>query len=61
MKRSIGSAMLVIAFVAIALAGFATLAGAQTASALWPHYTVTNLGTLGGSIGDGYGGVSNNG
>ena len=43
--------MLVIAFLAIALTGFATLAGAQTASAPLPHYaviTVTNLGTLDG-------------
>ncbi len=61
MKRSIGPAMLVIALGAGALTGFATLAGAQTASTSWPHYTVTNLGTLGGSVGDGYGGVSNNG
>jgi probable HAF family extracellular repeat protein len=54
MKRSIGSAM-----VLIALAGFATLAEAQSFSAP-PHYTVINLGTLGGSVGDGYGGPSNN-
>jgi probable HAF family extracellular repeat protein len=56
MKRSIGLAMLVIA-----LAGFATLAGAQTASASEPRYTVINLGTLGGSVGDGYGGPTDNG
>jgi probable HAF family extracellular repeat protein len=61
MKRSIGPARLVIAFVAVALTGFATLARAQTVSASWAHYTVTNLGTLGGSVGDGYGGVANNG
>jgi probable HAF family extracellular repeat protein len=71
MKRSIGPAMLVNAFVAIALTGFATLAAAQTASAPpphyanAPHYTVINLGTLGNS--QGYGsysfgsGVTNNG
>jgi hypothetical protein len=53
MKRSIGPAMLVIALGAGALTGFATLAEAQTASANpphyanAPHYTVTNLGTLG--------------
>jgi probable HAF family extracellular repeat protein len=61
MRRSIGPAMPVIAFIAIALAGFTTLAEAETASASWPHYTVINLGTLGGSLGDGYGGVTNNG
>jgi probable HAF family extracellular repeat protein len=61
MRRSIGPAMPVIAFIAIALAGFTTLAKAETASASWPHYTVINLGTLGGSLGDGYGGVTNNG
>jgi hypothetical protein len=44
MKPSIGPGMLVIA-----LTGFATLAEAQTVSASWPHYTVTNLGTLGGA------------
>ena len=55
MKRSIGTAMLVIA-----LTGFATLAEAQTASAP-PHYTVINLGTLGGSQSNGYGGVTNDG
>ena len=56
MKRSIGPAMLVIA-----LAGFATLAEAQTVSGPPPHYTVINLGTLGGSQSNGYGGVTNNG
>ena len=61
MERSVGSAVLAIAFGPIALAGFATLAKAQTASASWPHYTVTNIGTLGGSESNGYGGVSNNG
>ena len=61
MRRSTGPAMPVIAFIAIALAGFTTLAEAETASASWPHYTVINLGTLGGSLGDGYGGVTNNG
>jgi uncharacterized membrane protein len=66
MKRSIGPARLVIAFVAIALTGFATLAEAQTASANpphyanAPHYTVINLGTLGGSTSYGSG-VTNNG
>ena len=54
MKRSIGTAMLVIA-----LAGFATLAEAQTASGPPPHYAVINLGTLGGSQSNGYGGVTN--
>ena len=39
MKRSIGTAMLVIA-----LTGFATLAEAQRAP---PHYTVVRLSTLG--------------
>ena len=52
MKRSIGSAMLVVA-----LTGFATLAEAQRL----PHYTVTNLGALGGSASNGYGGVTNRG
>ena len=52
MKRGIGPAMLVIA-----LTGFATLAEAKTP----PHYTVINLGTLGGSVADGYGGPTNNG
>jgi probable HAF family extracellular repeat protein len=56
MKRSIGTAMLVIA-----LTGFATLAEAQKVSAPLPHYTVINLGTLGGSVADGYGGVTKNG
>jgi probable HAF family extracellular repeat protein len=56
MKRSIGPAMLVIA-----LTGFATVAEAQTVSGPPPHYTVINLGTLGGSVADGYGGVTNNG
>ena len=61
MKRIIGPAMLVIAFLAIALTGFATPAGAQTASAPLPHYTVINLGTLtGGSTSYGSG-VTNNG
>ena len=55
MKRSIGPALLVIA-----LAGFATLAEAQTVSAP-PHYTVINLGTLGGSASNGYGGVTDKG
>ncbi len=36
-------------------------AEAQTVSASWPHYTVTNLGTLGGNGSNGYGGVTNNG
>jgi probable HAF family extracellular repeat protein len=53
MKRIIGPAMLVIAFLAIALTGFATPAGAKTL----PHYTVTNLSTLGSSQ-QGYGGYS---
>ena len=53
MKRSIGPAMVVIA-----LTGFATLAEAQRAP---PHYTVINLGTLGGSAANGYGGVTNSG
>jgi probable HAF family extracellular repeat protein len=61
MKRSIGPARFVIAFVAIGLAGFATRAGAQTVSANAPHYTVTNLGTLGGSGSNGFGGPTNNG
>ena len=56
MKRGIGPAMLVIV-----LTGFATLAEAQTVSAPRPHYTVINLGTLGGSQSNGYGGVTNNG
>jgi uncharacterized membrane protein len=56
-----GPAMLVIAFVATASTGFATLAKAQTVSASWTHYAVTNLGTLGGSQSNGYGGVTNNG
>ncbi len=55
MTRSIGTALLVIA-----LPGFATVAEAQMVSAP-PHYTVTNLGTLGGSASNGYGGVTNNG
>lgn len=45
----------------IALTGFAALAEAQTASAPLPHYTVTNLGTLGGTESNGYGGVTNGG
>jgi probable HAF family extracellular repeat protein len=61
MKRNIGPAMLVSAFGAVALTGFATPAEAQTASASWPHYSVIRLGTLGGSSSNGYGGVSNNG
>ena len=61
MKRSIGPARLVIAFVAVALGGFATLAEAQAVSAPRPHYTVINLGTLGGSQSNGYGGVTDNG
>jgi probable HAF family extracellular repeat protein len=56
MKRNIGTAMLVIA-----LTGFATLAEAQTVSWPPPHYAVTNLGTLGGSQSNGYGGVTNDG
>jgi probable HAF family extracellular repeat protein len=40
---------------------FATLAEAQTVSASWPHYAVINLGTLGGSQSNGYGGPTNNG
>jgi probable HAF family extracellular repeat protein len=54
MKHSIGTALLVIA-----LTGFATLAEAQTVSWPPPHYAVTNLGTLGGSESNGYGGVTN--
>jgi probable HAF family extracellular repeat protein len=61
MKRSIGTAMLVTALVAGGSTGFATLAGAQTASASRPHYTVINLGTLGGLQSNGYGGPTNNG
>ena len=53
MKRSIRPAMVVIA-----LTGFATLAEAQGAAF---HYTVINLGTLGGSAANGYGGVTNSG
>ena len=56
MKRSLGTAMLVIA-----LASFATLAQAQTASGPPPHYAVIRLPTLGGSQSNGYGGVTNNG
>jgi PEP-CTERM motif len=56
MKRSIGQAMLMIA-----LAGFATLAEAQAVSWPPPHYAVINLGTLGGSQSNGYGGVTNDG
>jgi hypothetical protein len=62
MKRSIGSATLVIA-----LTSFATLAEAQTMSVNPPHYSnapyssVINLGTLGGSVADRYGGPTNNG
>jgi probable HAF family extracellular repeat protein len=61
MKRSIGTAMLVIA-----LTGLAMRAEAQTVSPPphyphHPHYAVTNLGTLGGSQSNGYGGVTNNG
>jgi probable HAF family extracellular repeat protein len=36
-------------------------ADAQTVSASWPHYTVINLGTLGGSSSNGYGGVTDTG
>jgi probable HAF family extracellular repeat protein len=50
-----------IAFGAVALTGLATPAEAQTVSASWPHYTVVNLGTLGGPASNGYGGVTNNG
>lgn len=56
MTRSIGTVLLVIA-----LTGFATLAEAQKVSAPLPHYTVVNLGTLGGSQSNGYAGVTNNG
>jgi probable HAF family extracellular repeat protein len=52
MKRSFGPEMFLIA-----LTGLATLAEAQTP----PHYTIINLGTLGGSVADGYGGPTNNG
>jgi probable HAF family extracellular repeat protein len=55
MKLSIGPVMLVIA-----LPGFATLTEAQTVIAP-PHYTVINLGSLGGSASNGYGGVTNSG
>jgi probable HAF family extracellular repeat protein len=55
MKLSIGPVMLVIA-----LPGFATLTQAQTVIAP-PHYTVINLGSLGGSASNGYGGVTNSG
>ena len=61
MKRSIGLAMVVIAFGAVASAGFAAPAEAQTVSGSWPHYTVINLGTLGGSQSNGYGGVTDSG
>jgi probable HAF family extracellular repeat protein len=54
MKRSIGTATLVIA-----LTAFATLAEAQTVSGP-PHYTVIRLPTLGGLSSNGYGGVTNN-
>jgi probable HAF family extracellular repeat protein len=54
MQHWIGPAVLVIA-----LAGFATLAEAQTRAP--PHYTVIRLPTLGGSQSNGYGGVTNNG
>jgi probable HAF family extracellular repeat protein len=40
--------MLVIPFLAAVLIGLATLGEAQKESAATPHYTVTNLGTLGG-------------
>jgi hypothetical protein len=53
MKRRIRTAMLVIA-----LTGFATVAEAQMVSWPPPHYTVINLGTLGGSQSNGYGGVT---
>jgi probable HAF family extracellular repeat protein len=55
MKRSIGTAALVIA-----LTGFATLADAQTGSNP-PHYAVAYLPTLGGLSSNGYGGVTNTG
>jgi probable HAF family extracellular repeat protein len=57
MKRSIGPARLVIAFVAVGLAGFATLAEAQTL----PHYTVINLGILNEGSTSNASGVTNNG
>jgi probable HAF family extracellular repeat protein len=56
MKRNIGPALVVIA-----LMGLPTLAEAQKVSAPLPHYTVMNLGTLGGSQSNGYAGVTNNG
>jgi probable HAF family extracellular repeat protein len=56
MKPSIGPIMLVIT-----LTGFATRVEAQTVSWPPPHYAVINLGTLGGSGSNGYGGVTNNG
>ena len=55
MKRSIGTAALVIA-----LTGFAALAEAQTGINP-PHYAVTYLPTLGGLSSNGYGGVTNTG
>jgi probable HAF family extracellular repeat protein len=61
MKRIIGPAMLVIAFLAIGLTGFATLAGAQTVSGNLPHYTVINLGILTGGSTSNASGVTNNG
>ena len=56
MKHNIGPALVVTA-----LTGFAMLAEAQTVSGPRPHYTVINLGTLGGSQSNGYAGVTNNG
>jgi len=53
--------MLVIAFLAAVLIGLATLVEAQTESAATTHYTVINLGTLGGTESNGYGGVNDKG
>jgi probable HAF family extracellular repeat protein len=61
MKRNIGPATFGIAFGAVASAGFATPAEAQTVSASRPHYTVIRLDTLGGSSSNGYGGVTDTG
>jgi probable HAF family extracellular repeat protein len=49
--------------IALILSAAATFrdAAAQTVSASWPHYTVLNLGTLGGSQSNGYAGVTNSG
>src|SRR5437867_964810 len=52
---------LVIAFLAAVVIGLATLGVAQKESAATPHYTVTNLGTLGGTESNGYGGVNDKG